>query len=59
MAFMRVKDLDDSLECVVFPKTFVDVRRFCQLEMLVVIKGKMSDRNGEPSMIVNEIKELK
>jgi DNA polymerase-3 subunit alpha len=58
MAFIRVKDLDDTLECVVFPKTFVEMRRFCQVEMLVLIKGKISDRNGELSMIVDEIKEL-
>lgn len=58
MAFLRIKDLDDTMECVVFPKTFLDARRFCEMEKLVLIKGKVSDRNGEISMIVNEIKEL-
>lgn len=58
MAFLRIKDLDDSLECVVFPKTFVEVRRLCKNEMLVLIKGKVSERNGELSMIVDKIQEL-
>ena len=58
MAFLRIKDLDDSLECVVFPKTFVEVRGLCKNEMLVLIKGKVSERNGELSMIVDKIQEL-
>jgi len=58
MAFLRVADLSGSLECVVFPKTFLLVRNLCQEEKLVLIKGKLSDRNGESSMIVDEIKEL-
>lgn len=58
MAFLRVADLSGSVECVVFPKTFLLVRNLCQEEKLVLIKGKLSDRNGESSMIVDEIKEL-
>ena len=58
MAFIRIKDLNDTLECVVFPKTFLDVRRLCVTETLVLVKGKVSERNGELSMIVDDIKEL-
>jgi DNA polymerase-3 subunit alpha len=58
MAFIRIKDLTDTLECVVFPKTFLDVRRLCVTDTLVLVKGKVSERNGELSMIVDDIKEL-
>ena len=58
MAFIRIKDLSDTLECVVFPKTFLDVRRLCVPETLVLVKGKVSERNGELSMIIDDIKEL-
>lgn len=58
MAFIRIKDLTDTLECVVFPKTFLDVRRLCVTDTLVLVKGKVSERNGELSMIIDDIKEL-
>jgi DNA polymerase III subunit alpha len=58
MAFIRLKDLDDTIECVVFPKTFVLVRNLCVTEKLVMIKGKVTDRDGTHSVIIDEIREL-
>lgn len=58
MAFIRIKDFDDTLECVVFPKTFLLVRNLCVSEKLVIVKGKMNDREGNYSLIVDEIREL-
>lgn len=58
MAFLRIKDLTDSIDTVVFPKTYVEVRRFCVPEKLVLLKGKISDRDGEKSFMVDQIKEL-
>ena len=59
MAFIKVKDLYDTIECVAFPKTFMTIRAFCLTEKLVVIKGKVSDRNGEFSILIDDMKELK
>ncbi len=59
MAFLRIKDLEEVMECVVFPKTFLEARKFCSTEQLLLIKGKISERNGEISMIVDKIQELK
>lgn len=58
MAFVRIKDLHDTIECIVFPKTFPLVRSLCIPEKLVIIKGKVNDREGEYSIIVDEIREL-
>ncbi len=59
MAFIKVKDLYDTIECVAFPKTFMTIRNLCISEKLVVIKGKVSDRNGEFSLLIDDLKELK
>ena len=58
MAFLRVADLSGSIECVVFPKTFEEVKKFMAVDQLVTIKGKVSERNEERSIIVDKIKAL-
>ncbi len=58
MAFLRIKDLDESIDTVVFPKTFLEYNRFCIPEKLVLVQGKISDRDGEISFIIDKIKEL-
>jgi DNA polymerase-3 subunit alpha len=59
MAFVRIADLTGSLECVVFPKTYETVKNLCREDQLVIIKGKISDRNGELSLLIDTIKELR
>jgi DNA polymerase-3 subunit alpha len=58
MAFLRIADLTGSLECVVFPKSYVELQKFCQVDKLVIIKGKVSERNGERSVLIDKMKEL-
>lgn len=58
MAFIRVADLTGSLECVVFPKSYDELKKFCQVDELVVVKGKLSDRNGERSILIDKMKKL-
>jgi DNA polymerase-3 subunit alpha len=58
MAFLRIADLTGSLECVVFPKSYEELRKFCVPDRLVIIKGKISDRNGERSVLIDKIKDL-
>lgn len=59
MAFVRIADLTGSLECVVFPKTYETVKNLCKEDQLVIIKGKISERNGELSLLIDTIKELR
>ena len=58
MAFLRIADLSGSMECVVFPKTFEEVKKFCVVDQLVMVKGKVSDRNDERSLLVDKMKPL-
>ena len=59
MAFVKIADYTDSMEIVIFPKTFEEFKNIIQPENCVAIKGKFSRRNGEPSLIAEKIKMLK
>ena len=58
MAFVKVADFYDTIEVVVFPKTFESYKEFIVLEKCIAIKGKFSKRNDEPSIIADAIKLL-
>jgi len=58
MAFMKVADFTDTMEVVVFPKLFIQHKDLIAADKCVAIKGKMSKRNGETSLVAEGIKEL-
>ncbi len=58
MAFVKVSDFGDVLETVFFPKTFAKFRSLIVPDQCVAIKGNLSMRNGEPSVLVEAVKEL-
>jgi len=58
MAFMRIADLNGTIEAVVFPKVFDKVKDNCIVDSCVVIKGKLSKRNSEISILIDKIKPL-
>lgn len=46
MAFVRLEDKTGAVEMVVFPKTYVKVRESLLADALVLVKGKVSVREG-------------
>jgi DNA polymerase-3 subunit alpha len=58
MAFLRVADFTDKIEVVVFPKTWFEFKSLLELDKCIAVKGKISDRNGELSMIADAIRAL-
>ncbi len=58
MAFVKISDYSEMLEMVVFPKTMSGCRDLLIKDKCVAVKGKISLRNGEISLIVDKIKEL-
>ena len=58
MAFVKLIDLNDEIEVVVFPKVYEECKNLCQEDRGVLIKGKVSRRNGEHSLIMEKVKEL-
>lgn len=59
MAFMKVSDLEEDIECVLFPRSLQKYRELLDPGTAVVIKGKVSYRNGDPSILVEQAKRLK
>jgi len=58
MAFVKVSDHSAVMETVIFPDLYKESRKFLVSGNLVVIRGKISLRNGEKSIIVDKLKEL-
>jgi len=59
MAFVRLADYNESIEMVVFPGVYFSYKdMFEGEEKCVKVKGKISERNGEKSIIVEAIKAL-
>lgn len=55
MAFIKIADLTGSMEAVSFPKTYVRSKNIIIPDRLVIIKGKLSDRNGEASILIDSV----
>ncbi len=58
MAFVKLSDYSDTLETVVFPRTMTEFKNLLIKDKCVAVKGKVSLRNGETTLIVDKMKEL-
>jgi DNA polymerase III subunit alpha len=58
MAFLRVADLENTMEVVVFPRVYQTYNTLLSPEKCIAVKGRVSDRNGERGLIAEAIKEL-
>jgi DNA polymerase-3 subunit alpha len=58
MAFLKIADLSDSIECVAFPNIFQKNIDILVQEKCIALTGKISLRNGEKSIIIEGVKEI-
>lgn len=58
MAFMSLSDETDELETVVFPNVYREVSPILEEEGLYRIEGKVSERNGEKQLIINQLEAI-
>ncbi|MBI4023057.1 DNA polymerase III subunit alpha [Candidatus Berkelbacteria bacterium] len=58
MAFAKLEDYTGTSELVVFPRTFKESPALWQSDQVLLVKGKVSDRNNERSLIVDSAKPL-
>ncbi len=58
MIFLGLEDLTGELDVVVFPAVFEEFRALLVPDNCIAIKGKISKRNGETSLIADKIKSL-
>jgi DNA polymerase-3 subunit alpha len=55
MAIVGLEDIDGQMELVVFPSSYTQIASYLKENTVVVVKGKVSFRDGFPKMIVSEM----
>jgi DNA polymerase-3 subunit alpha len=55
MAFLLLTDEGGEIEAVVFPKTYAEVKSFLIPNSVVIVKGKVEEREDRLSFIVDTI----
>lgn len=58
MAFLKISDLSDTIEVVVFPRTLKEQEALFLAGNCIALKGKISERNGQPSFVAEKAKAL-
>ena len=58
MALLRLRDYTGSIEVAVFPETYKKYKELVILDIPLIVRGKTSTRNGEKTMIIDELKRL-
>jgi len=58
MCFLTLADYDGSIEAVLFPKTYAEVKQFVIQDACIAIKGRLTSRNNEFSIATEAVKAL-
>ncbi|MEK7140880.1 MAG: DNA polymerase III subunit alpha, partial [Patescibacteria group bacterium] len=58
MAFLKITDLTGSIEAVAFPSIFRELIDLLVPEKCIALSGKVSNRGGEKSIIIEAVKEV-
>jgi len=58
MAFLKIADLTGSIEAVCFPSLFAEMVDILVAEKCIALSVKVSNRNGEKSIIIEAVKEV-
>jgi DNA polymerase-3 subunit alpha len=58
MAFVKLTDFDGTIEAAVFPRVYSEYKDIIKRESVIALKGRLSNRNGELSLIADKLKAL-
>jgi len=58
MGFFTITDRTHSIEAVAFPKIYQEAKDALEEGTCLLIKGKVSHRNDEPSILIDKVKKL-
>jgi len=58
MCFIRLADMSGTIEAVVFPRTYAQFKSVIIPEKCIAIKAKLSERNGEISLVADSFMAL-
>ncbi len=52
MAFAQIEDLQGTIDVVIFPRVWEQTRELWKPDRVLIVRGKVSTRDGEPSIVV-------
>jgi DNA polymerase-3 subunit alpha len=58
MAVLVLEDLTDSVETMVFPRTFADYGHLLEDDRIVIIRGRVDSRDDQPKLMAQSIEVL-
>ncbi|MBI4225603.1 DNA polymerase III subunit alpha [Candidatus Roizmanbacteria bacterium] len=58
MAFVNLFDETGSIECVLFPKLFTRLRDSININRVIMLKGKINERDGRLSVLIDNAVDL-
>ena len=58
MALLTLRDYHGTIEVALFPEAYKQYKNVCCIDTPIIVKGKVSTRNGEKTLIINEMKNL-
>lgn len=58
MLFVKIEDTTSNLELLIFPKIFLEYKDIFEEEKIIMAKGRLSDKDGVPKLIVEAVSEL-
>ncbi len=59
MALLKVSDLTGKFEVAIFPKNYLELKNKIILNTPLILSGKIANKNGEKTMVVDKIENLK
>jgi DNA polymerase-3 subunit alpha len=58
MAFIKLSDYTGSIDAVVFSKLYEKVRELLVVDTIIALQGKLTERNGEKSIMIESLKKI-
>ena len=58
MAFIKLSDFTGTIEAVVFSKLFETKKDLLVKDIIIALKGKVTERNGEKSLMIESLKQI-
>lgn len=58
MALLNLRDYSGGFEIAVFPETFEKFKKLIVKDKILIVKGKVASRNGDKTLVTDEIREL-
>ncbi len=58
MSIITVYDETGNIEVVVFPKLYAKLKKICQINKIIMLKGKVNDRDGRIGIIMENAVDL-